>query len=483
MGDLPRILARPDLPSQNLPRTNPNAYGAQVGAALVDAGNMFQRIDDAAVEAEARKTIAVTRERIKGSLQQTDDENVDPLTYHSTASGLAEELYQQALKSTKSDKARALIADGMAPFLAAAQSDVQHTYRTKQVAKAKGDSLDYLETAERELSQAVRPLDIQNKENEIVQHIRTMQGVNSYTPVEGVKIIQQIRERDSYRRAVRELGISQDPLKDVEQIQKKYPNIDPDKALQLLGVAHSRNLEIDRMREKVEKQVHEQNLLMDTMDAVNGKMTQLDLDARARARRYTPGEYNAVRRSMEEGGSTNPQVYVEMERLVREGKITDYSIITGNQELDRQAKSTLMGLVQQSKDEKHFSKSPEYQEATKELRAAVSPKGPMESFDRTEQARYLSGITELWNRTQKGEPAMAVSRDIQSRIAREPTQGEKPLFLPRFQSEQDLIGAFRDKLIDRATFDKEAQMLKEWQAYNKQEAERAARPKTDSRRR
>jgi hypothetical protein len=134
-----------------------------------------------------------------------------------------------------------------------------------------------------------------------------------------------------------------------------------------------------------------------------------------------------------------------------------------------------MGLITEQKDEKHFSKSPEYQEALKEIRAAVSPKGLMESFDKVEQQRNLFAIQELWNRVGKGgEAPMDVARDLQARIAREPTQGEKPTFFPRFQNEDDLVGAFKRKQIDRDTFDKEAHLLKQWQLYNKQSASDAA---------
>lgn len=483
MADLPRILARPDLPYKQLPRTNAAAYGAQAFGEAAQQTAILSRIDAAAAEAEAQKAVAVTRERIKQSSQQAEDEYQDPTEYQSFAAGQAEAIYQGALKEIKNDKAKALFTDRMAPFVVAAQSDVQHTYRHKLVNKTKADSMGYLETAERELSQATRPLDIQNKEAEIVMHVQDMQRLNALTPIEGQKIIQGIKERDSLRRAQRELSISMDPAKTIVEIQKKYPNIDPDKVLALEDRAQTRQREIERQQEKIEKQVHDENVLMDTIDAVNGRMTQIDLDARAKARRYTREDYSAVRRAMEEGGVTNPQIYTDIERQIREGRWTDYGAIAANPNLDRQAKSTLMGLIQQAKDDKHFSKTPEYQEAKQELRVAVSPKGQFESLDKTEQARYLQGLRELWDRAGRGESPMAITRDLQERIAREPTQGEKPLFLPRFQSEQDLVNAYRNRQIDRQTFDTQARLLKEWQVYNKKEADRAAQPKTESSRR
>lgn len=483
MADLPQIWAKTDIPEVGLPRTNPDAYGYSFFGKLADTAEVLGRINDAAARAEAEKTLAVTRERVKGALQDAKDNYQDPTDYQSNATSQTNSIYQSALGQIKNDKAKELFADSFAPFLTAAQADIKHTYHGKIIDKTKGDSATYLETAERELSQATRPLDIQNKEAELVMHVHDMQSLGAYTPQQSVKIIQDIKERDSLRRAQRELSISMDPAKSIVDITRKYPNLDPDKVLALENQAQVRQREIERQQEKIDKQVHDENVTNDMIDAVNGKMTQIDLDARAKARRYTREEYNAVRRGMEEGGITNPQTYTQLEQQIREGRVTDLGTIANNPNLDRQSKSTLMGLVQQSKDEKHFSKTPEYQEASKELRAAVSPKGPMESFDKTEQARYLAGMTELWNRAGKGESPMEVSRDIQSRIARDSTQGDKPLFLPRFQSEQDLVNAYRNKQIDRQTFNNEAKLLRDWQFYNKREAERAAQPKTSNQRR
>lgn len=477
MPDLPLILARPELPDIQLPRTNPNAYGAQ---AFGIAAEMFKNIDSAAAEAEARKTIAVTREQIKAALQQTEDDEQDPTVYRSFASSQASEIYQRALNSIKSDKARALVEEGLAPFLVAAQADVSHTYRQKQVGKAKGDSLTYLETAERELAQSYRPLEIQNKELEIVQHVKDMQRVKAYTPLEGAKLVQGIKERDSYRRAQRELSISQDPVSDLTALQKKFPNLDPDKLLQLENMAQARIKEMERLREKAQKEVKDENLNLDYIDAISGRMTGPDLEARVRARRYTPAEANSIKRAMEEGGTTDPGVYTALERQIREGKVVDYGAIANNPRLDRAAKSVLMGLIQDKKDDKHFSKSPEYQEATKEWRAAVSPRGPMESFTKSEQEKYLFGMRELWDRTSKGENPMAIARELQARLTPEEMAGSAPLFQPRYQTEQELIQALQRGAITRDQAAQEAELMKQWQIYREKLSKRATQPQQPS---
>jgi len=233
---------------------------------------------------------------------------------------------------------------------------------------------------------------------------------------------------------------------------------------------------LDKVRKENEKVIHDQNLITDTIAAVSGTMTLPQLQEKAKTQRYTVEEFNTIRRAMEEGGVTDPNIAINMETQIRSNKLTDYNTVASNPSLDRATKSRLMGLITEQKDAKHFSKTPEYQEALKEIRAAISPKGVMESFDKVEQQRNLFSITEMWNRVSNGEKPMDVARDIQARIAREPTQGEKPLFFPRFKSEEDLVNAFKNKQVDRNTFDTESYLLKEWQRYNKQTAIEAAKP-------
>jgi len=448
---------------------------------VVKAIDTFERIQLAADTAEAQNQAQTAKAGISGAIQVSDSDEQDPDVFKNAAIQKVQSVYQSAIEGARNPRVRQMLQDRLNDDLTRASTAIHLTHKKKQVEVAQGNSFTYLEQAERELSQMADPAEIANKEREMAGHIRDMIRFGAYSPKQGMEAIQSIKERDAFTRAYREIDISQDPLAAAATIQKKYPNVEPAKLTPLMAHADSRRKEVERMREEAEKKVHAENVLADTIDAVNGRIAgQADLDARARARRYTREEYTAVRRAMEEGGTTNPDVYTRLELEIRQGKLTDQAVIAGNNQLDRQAKSTLMGLVSQAKDEKHFSKQPNYEQAVKLIRLAVSPKGQLESLDRVEQQRLKVAYDELWTRADKGEDPIAVAKELDERIAREPTQGEKPLFKPRFQSKQEIADAYRNGLITRDQLDNEALLFRQWEQFNKIEAERAAKPPSSS---
>jgi hypothetical protein len=76
MGDLPRILARPDLPdSGQLPRTNPNAYGAQVWASLAEVTEAMRDKQKPIDAARQASEYDVAMEDLKNEVQADPDPN------------------------------------------------------------------------------------------------------------------------------------------------------------------------------------------------------------------------------------------------------------------------------------------------------------------------------------------------------------------------------------------------------------------------
>ena len=476
MADLPRIFARPELPFQQLPQAPVDQTFGNLAAASAHLAETFNRIDDASVEAESRRVIQETQQSIHGSIAESEAKITDPEEFRATATKSSQAIYEAGLSGIKNPRVRQRYHDALSPFLIGSSTTITLEHQKKKVLESQGSAVKFLEGAERDLSVTLDPAKITQQFASIDQFVNRMVETGSFKPSEGAKILNGIRERDSYRRAVRVVSISLDPLAAVEDIQKTFPNIDPDKVLTLLHTAHERMTEIEKARKESEKKIHDESLLRDTIGVINGSLPIAMLGQTAIARKYTPEEFNMLRRAAEEGGITDPNVAMALELQIRQNKLQDYGAIATNPNIDRMTRTRLMDLIEKQKDANHFSKTPEYQEASKEIRTAVSPKGMMESFDKTEQQRFLFATTELWNRVEKGESPMAVSRDLQSRIAREPTQGEKPLFVPRFQTEEQLINAFKTKQVDRKTFDTEANLLKQWGVYNKQNAERAAQP-------
>jgi hypothetical protein len=448
---------------------------------VVRAIDTFERIQLAADTAEAQNQAQAAKAAISGSIQVADADQQDPDVFKSSAINKVQSIYQSAIGGARNSRVRQMLQDRLNDDLTRASTAIHLTHKKKQVDVAQGNSFTYLQEAERELSLMTDPADIFNKEKEMAGHINDMIRFGAYSPLQGRQAIQGIKERDAFTRAYREIDISQDPLADVATIQKKYPNIDPVKLTPLMAHADARRKEVERIKEEAEKKVHAENVLADTIDAVNGRVAgQADLDARAKARRYTPDEYRSVIRAMETGGVTNPHVFVRMEIEARRGNLSE-NVVAESRELNQPDKSKLLSIISQAKDEKHFSKQPDYMQAQKEIRTAVSPKGQLESFDDTEQQRYLFAITELWNRVEKGEKPIAVGRELIDRIAREPTQGEKPMFKPRFASKQALAEWYRQDPQNRKDqFDNEALLFRQWEQFNKTEAERAARPPSTS---
>lgn len=465
-------------------RTTPYDFGA---GTFGTAAEVFKQITVDSEAAEARQAIAVTRERIKGAVQMGNDNMPDPDGFHADTNNAVKSIHDNAIAALGSQRTKALTAAGLAPILIDAQNDVNHIFRQKQVLKGRAAIGGTLEVLERELAGAVTPADIQAKETEIVNtmNLGTQSGFYSYD--EARQKVQSIKEKDSFRRGVQALRHTSDPMGTLANIGKMLPNIDPDKTIALLGLAQSQQRKLDEQTERERKQIKEQAVLNDTMIALSGVPPPAgQFERNARHFGYSADEYRTVLRAAEEGGVTDPNEYTRLETAIRQGRMADYSTIAANPKLDRQAKSTLMGLVNQQKQEgedRHFSKTPEYQEAAKELRLAVSGKGQLESLSEPEQQRYLSGLKELWNRAAKGEPPMVISRELQTRMPKEAVNNNKPTFFPMYQSEQELANALATGKIDRQRFNTEAKRLKDWQEYNKAQTQPPPTPQSGRQRR
>ena len=485
MPDLPRIYARSNIEfSGPLARTTPEQFGAGVFGNIAE---IFKQITVDSEAAEARQAIAVTRERIKGAVQQSNDNLPDPDAFNTTANDNVKSVYSNSLSALSSNRARKLAEAGLAPVMVDAQNDVAHIFKQKQVLKGRAAINGTLEVQERELANSFRQEDIQAKETEIVNTMRMGTDSGFFGPDEGRARVQSIKERDSFRRGITALENTSDPLTTLSNLKKQLPFLDPDKTMQLLGVAQRRKADIDRETEKERERLKNMALLNDTMIAVSGApQIPGQVDRNAREFGYTAADYRALTGAMEQGGITDPNEYTRLEVLIRTNQLTDYNQIAANRRLDRGAKSALMGLVEKQSDartEKHFSKLPEYQEASKELRLAVSGKGQLESLSEGEQQRYLSGLKELWNRSEKGENPMSVSRELQTRIPKEPVQETKPAFFPSYQSEDELVNAFKSGKIDRQRFNTEAARLKQWQQYNRSQTQPQTAPEPGKSRR
>jgi hypothetical protein len=448
---------------------------------VVRAIDTFERIQLAADTAEAQNQAQQAKAAISGAIQVSDADQQDPDVFKNTAINKVQSVYQSAIGGARNSRVRQMLQDRLNDDLTRASTAIHLTHKKKQVDVAQGNSFTYLQEAERELSQMTDPADIFDKEKEMAGHINDMIRFGAYSPLQGRQAIQGIKERDAFTRAWAAVNASNDPFATLRDLQKKLPNLDPAKLVPLMSKADERQRQFVQDMEKREREIREQAILNDTMIAVEGRLPREQLDRNARTMRYTAEQYRSILRAGEEGGVTNPDVYTRLLLEIRQGKLTDHAVVANNNQLDLNAKKELMGLISQAKDEKHFSKQPAYEQAAKLIRLAVSPKGQLETLDRVEQQRLKIAYDELWTRAGKGEDPIAVAKELDERIAREPTQGEKPMFKPRFSSKQALAEWYRQDPQNRKDqFDNEALLFRQWEQFNKTEAERAARPPSSS---
>lgn len=472
MPEIPVLAAQPRVAELQLPRATPQQFGAQVFGRLAE---VFAQIDEAGIEAESRRRIEETKAKIDDAIKQNNVNEIDPDAYHVNTVESVKEIYKQSIEGIGNPKVRNRVVDGLSPFLIRSKTTIDIDRKEKQVLKAQGDSQIFLEDASRRLSQTNVPAERAVIESEIGRHFELMVRAKALTKEQAVRRAQGILEQDNFFRASRELSVSLDPLKDLQGLQTKYPNLDTGKLVALMGTAEARRKEIEARLEKIQTQQRKTNLMNDTIAILEGTMPRELIPSLARAKGYDDQELGRLYRAFEQGGVNDPMVELRYESQIKANKFgQNYGTIIEDRRLDAGAKRRLLGLMkeQDADGEKHFSKSAEYKQAEKEIRQAVSPRGLMESLTREENERLAVSTRELWDRTKRGENAMIVGRDITSRINREPPAiGTKPALQPRFATPQAAVEAYRRGAITRDQFDQEALLHKQAAEFQQKQIE------------
>lgn len=251
--------------------------------------------------------------------------------------------------------------------------------------------------------------------------------------------------------------------------------ITPEDVLRFIGAYTTAQANQDKAM-KAEKDA---SVLQDTIKAASGQLTLDDLTLNANHFQYTNEDYAKLKSDIERGGTTNPSVLLHFETAIRTGQPTTFRDLSGRTDLSNPDKIRLMGLLDEQSKSDHFSKTPVYEQAVKELRTAVTRKGPLESLDPQEQKTLLYTTQELWDRTAKGENPLTVSRELIKRIPQEEGFGVgPPALLPKYQTEDELVNAFKQGQITQQEFNNEAllfKQLREKEAIQQNVAERKKR--------
>lgn len=181
----------------------------------------------------------------------------------------------------------------------------------------------------------------------------------------------------------------------------------------------------------------------------------------ARQFAFNDEDFTKLRNEIERGGASDPEVVSDYEVRIREGRGVGFREIVGHSEINKSDKQRLLGLIDQQRDEKHFSKLPEYQQAVREVRIAVSRKGPFETLDPQEQKLLLFSTKQLYDRVEKGEDPINVAREIAARIPEE--QGGAiglPDLLPKYPNEEALTRALKEGRVSKQEAAQEALLFK-----------------------
>lgn len=455
------------MPSLRLPRPGPSQFGGEQFEALGELADTYRKFDEISAAAESSQRARTISAEIDAAIQKTKEEFPNqPDVFDSYAKSRAQEVMEQGLKGASNDRVRELIQFKLADDLPRKQVQVSHEARQMKIGIAQGQWQLYEEELQRQLAQEQDPSVKARLQAEYDVELQRMTGVGVFTPKEAVNRRQKILENQAYLEATRAIRSTDDALKTTDDLLRRFPNIDPARLAGLEQRALAQAQRNEKVVEKALKDKRDQHVLDDSIAASTGLLSLGQLAENAKRYRYTDAEFRSLRSLIEQGGTTDPKVEIAYEALLRSGGAVRPSEITNNPHLDKTAKSKLLGLMQEGKDEKHFSKTPEYQEAVREFRTAVSRKGPLESLEPTEQKRLLLGQRELWDRASRGESPMAVSRELQARITPEEMAGDAPLYYPQYQTKEELVQALQQGRISRDQFNDQALLFEQWGQYN-----------------
>lgn len=450
----------------------------------------LQKIQHAADTAQADQVAAELSAGVRNTIKQKALETADPDQFAIDANNAIGNLRSTSLQAL-SPAVRQRVLSKTAGVFADANGDIQFTSGQKRIGLAQGSSKLFLEQKERELNDTIDEQQLAKIRSEIDQHFIDSARTNLYTPQQAMTIRQGMLERDAFIRAKRELDISKNPMADLAAIAQRYPNIDRLKVVNELNtVASARAKEIEELNRRAEKEVREANLAQDYLDAVEGKLNPVTFTATVRARRYTIDEANKLKAAMEEGGVTDDSVYTRLETEILQGKLRDQGAISVRRDLDRNARSNLMRLIESQirqdrvesrqaesdKRGKHFTNAPEYQQAMRELRAHISGKGESTPLDDRENIRYNFILKQMYDRVgneAKPEHPIAVAEELKARMPPK-SESQMPIKL-KYQNDKELIDAKRRGVPERIIA-QEALLLLEWEKYNKETVTSATNP-------
>ena len=475
---MPRLPAIQPGPGGGPPSVPPNAFGKGIGDALKSFGDNLgevathllhqqDEIDLAKMTGEYDFRLADAQMKLK--------EDPEYLTHPNKFIEAENQIRKEVLKMSGRVPVQTAFASHIArkfpSDLISVKAEALNLWNRKQAADIGNLSENMLADVARATS------DEQRKES-----IATYEGIVNNAekrgilpPVEAEHLRKAFRQQAQFGAALQDARI--DPIGTFENLATKYPLLDAKHMEAVISRTMAQNAKIEHEADKRMKEVRNNAVLEDFISAANGQLSREQLEKNARRFGYSDEDFSKVRSEMERGGTTIPNVLLNLETSIRTGNPPDPRVIVGRSDLSMADKIRLLTLIDevnqrnQEKKGDHFSKSPEYEQAFKEMKNAITRKGLMETLDPQEQKLFDIGIRQLWNRTAKGEDPITVAREFIARIPNE--EGGfgiiAPILAPKFESEEKLLQAFKEGKISKAEAEQEA---KNFERIRKEEANR-----------
>jgi hypothetical protein len=154
MADLPRVWANPQIPRANLPRTNPNAYGAAafkgIGEAAEDVGFAIVRrnaelakhqaelmkIQDADDKVEVGKRLAQSKEDLEILAQRNELSIIEPEEFETRTKSDIEAFKRAQIADAPNERVKRMLSEALAPTIQRVNRGVELNAYKKRVDRA-----------------------------------------------------------------------------------------------------------------------------------------------------------------------------------------------------------------------------------------------------------------------------------------------------------------------------------------------------------
>lgn len=489
MPILPRI--QPNQSGGGAPRVPQGAFGGGFGEAIASFGDQLGAVAQKLQYSEdeialARLTGEYDLQLAEAQLALRDDP--DYLTHPNKFIEAENKIRTELLKSTDRKPVQgafqAHISRRFPSQLISVKSGALELLNNKQVADLNG-------LEETMLAQVARS----QSEEERIEHVATYEEMITRAERRGIlDPTDAEKKRSGFRQSVQFGSAIQDarvdPVGTLERLAEKYPLLDAKHMEAVISRAMTQSAKIERENEKLMKETRSNAILEDFIAAANGSLSREQLEKNARRFGYSDEDFSKLRGEIERGGTTDPNVLIGLETSIRSGKPPSMRSLAGRTDLSAEDKLRLFALIdqvaQRNQERKgdHFSKSPVYEQAVREVRTAISRKGPLESLDPQEQKTLLYATQQLWDRTGKGEDPLSIAREIISRIPSDEGFGVgAPMLAPKYATEDEMLDAFKQGLITEAEAEQEAKIferIKQEQA-RKQRSQQLLQDRKDAR--